>query len=181
MTETMLTVSNPHDGERRPGTVGFPLPGVELRLAADGEVQVRGPSVFAGYWGRPEATAETFTADGWLRSGDIGEVDAAGYLKIVGRSKDLIITGGYNVYPREVEEALEQHPAIAEAAVRGVPSARWGEEVSAWVVTTEAVTEDAVLAFARTRLAPYKCPKSVRFVDTLPRNALGKLLKQELS
>jgi malonyl-CoA/methylmalonyl-CoA synthetase len=181
MTETMLTVSNPYAGERRPGTVGFPLPGVELRLAeGTGEVEVRGPTVFAGYWQRPDATAEAFTADGWFRSGDIGEFDEAGYLRIAGRTKELIITGGYNVYPREVEEALRRHPAVADVAVAGVPSDVWGEAVTAWVVPADDVTADALLAFARTTLAPYKCPKDVRFLDTLPRNALGKVLKHAL-
>lgn len=184
-TETMLTVSNPHDGERRPGTVGFPLPGVELRLAGGGpdggEVEVRAPMVFGGYWGRPEATAESFTPDGWFRTGDIGALDGDGYLSIVGRSKELIITGGYNVYPREVEEALRQHPGVAEVAVAGVPDPTWGEAVTAWVVADGGAGDEApILAFARDRLAPYKCPKSVRFVDALPRNALGKVLRHEL-
>jgi malonyl-CoA/methylmalonyl-CoA synthetase len=184
-TETMLTVSNPYDGERRPGTVGFPLPGVELRLAGDGddgrgEVEVRAPMVFGGYWGRPDATAESLTPDGWFRTGDIGALDDDGYLRIVGRSKELIITGGYNVYPREVEEALRDHPAVVEVAVAGIPDATWGESVTAWVVGAAPADEASILAFARTRLAPYKCPKSVRFVDALPRNALGKVLKHEL-
>jgi malonyl-CoA/methylmalonyl-CoA synthetase len=178
-TETMLTVSNPYDGERRPGAVGFPLPGVELRLAG-GEIEVRGPSVFGGYWGRPDATAESFTADGWFRTGDIGELDDDGYLHIVGRSKELIITGGYNVYPREVEEALRDHPAVAEVAVAGLPDPTWGEAVTAWVVGATPADEASILAFARARLAPYKCPKSVRVVDALPRNALGKVLRHEL-
>jgi malonyl-CoA/methylmalonyl-CoA synthetase len=202
-TETMLTVSNPYDGERRPGAVGLPLPGVELRLAGGGgtasgtagdgeapggtagggrgEIEVRGPMVFAGYWGRPDATAESFTADGWFRTGDIGELDADGYLHIVGRSKELIISGGYNVYPREVEEALRSHPAVAEVAVAGVASDAWGEAVTAWVVAAGPVDEASILAFARARLAPYKCPKAVRFVDALPRNALGKVLRHELA
>lgn len=197
-TETMLTVSNPYDGERRPGTVGFPLPGVELRLAGAGaasgggggvgrgEVEVRGPTVFGGYWGRPDATAEAFTADGWFRTGDIGALDDDGYLHIVGRSKELIISGGYNVYPREVEEALRDHPAVAEVAVAGVPDDAWGETVTAWVVPAAATgaggpaDEAAILAHARALLAPYKCPKAVRFVDALPRNALGKVLRHEL-
>jgi malonyl-CoA/methylmalonyl-CoA synthetase len=136
--------------------------------------------VFGGYWGRPEATAESFTPDGWFRTGDIGALDGDGYLHIVGRSKELIITGGYNVYPREVEEALRDHPAVAEVAVAGVPDATWGESVTAWVVGARPADEQSILSFARARLAPYKCPKSVRFVDTLPRNALGKVLRHEL-
>ena len=181
MTETMLTVSNPYEGERRPGTVGVPLPGVSLRLAeGSGEVEVHGPTVFGGYWRRPDATAESFTGDGWFRTGDIGELDEAGYLRIAGRTKELIITGGYNVYPREVEEALRAHPGVADVAVAGRPSDRWGETVTAWVVPAADVTADALLAFARTSLAPYKCPKDIRFLPTLPRNALGKVLKHAL-
>src|SRR5581483_1626621 len=114
MTETGMNVSNPYAGERRPGTVGFPLPGVELRLATDGEIQLRGPNVFTGYWGRPEATAAAFTPDGWFRTGDVGEHDADGYLRLVGRARELIITGGLNVYPREVEDVLLEHPAVGE-------------------------------------------------------------------
>ena len=133
MTETAMLVSNPVDGERRPGTVGLPLPGVEVRLAGDpAQIEVRGPNVFAGYWQRPDANAEAFTADGWFRTGDLGELDAAGYLRITGRAKELIISGGYNVYPREVEDALRAHPAIADAAVVGTPSPEWGEVVTAY-------------------------------------------------
>jgi malonyl-CoA/methylmalonyl-CoA synthetase len=141
---------------------------------------VHGPTVFGGYWRRPDATAESFTGDGWFRTGDIGELDEAGYLRIAGRTKELIITGGYNVYPREVEEALRAHPGVADVAVAGRPSDRWGETVTAWVVPAADVTVDALLAFARTSLAPYKCPKDIRFLPTLPRNALGKVLKHTL-
>ena len=131
MTETIMNVSNPYDGERRPGTVGLPLPGVELRLAGgdQGEVLLRGPNVFSGYWGNPAATAEAFDPDGWFRTGDLGSFDERGYLRIEGRSKELIITGGYNVHPREVEELLLEHPGVAEAAVVGTPSEEWGEQV----------------------------------------------------
>ena len=128
MTETGMNVSNPYDGERRPGTVGFPLPGVELRLADDGEVQLRGPNVFGGYWGRPEATAAAFTDDGWFRTGDIGEHDPDGYLRLVGRARELIITGGLNVYPREVEDVLLEHPGVAEVAVAGDARRRVGRD-----------------------------------------------------
>jgi malonyl-CoA/methylmalonyl-CoA synthetase len=133
MSETLMNVSNPYDGERRPGTVGFPLPGVELRLA-DGtdEVQLRGPNVLREYWNRPDATADAFDG-GWFRSGDIGAFDDDGYLRIVGRSKELIISGGYNVYPREVEDVLRTHPGVADAAVVGVPDPTWGERVTAFV------------------------------------------------
>lgn len=179
MTETNMLVSNPYDGERRAGTVGLPLPGVEVRLAdGTGEIEVRGPGVFDGYWERPEATAEAFTVDGWFRTGDLGEHDEAGYLRILGRAKELIITGGYNVYPREVEDVLCAHPAVAEAAVVGVPSAEWGETVVAHVVGTGDTA--AVAAWAETQLAPFKRPRQYHWVQSLPRNALGKLQKHLL-
>ncbi|QXC61661.1 AMP-binding protein [Aquihabitans sp. G128] len=181
MTETVMNVSNPHDGERRPGTVGLPLPGVELRLAAgSGEIELRGPNVFAGYWQRPEATAASFD-DRWFRTGDVGQLDDDGYLRIVGRSKELIISGGYNVYPREVEDVLRAHPGVADVAVVGAPDPEWGEVVVAHVEAAEAgVDEAALLAFGRERLAPYKRPKRVVFTDALPRNALGKVVKGDL-
>lgn len=178
MTETMMLTSNPLEGPRKPGTVGVPLPGVELRLAADGEVQVRGPSVISGYWG--QSNGESFTADGWFATGDLGEFDGDGYLRLVGRSKELIITGGYNVHPREVEEVLALHPAVAEVAVVGRPSERWGEEVTAVVVAAGKLDEAELLALARERLAPYKVPKRVERADSLPRNALGKLVRGRL-
>ncbi|MDQ1497903.1 MAG: malonyl-CoA/methylmalonyl-CoA synthetase, partial [Actinomycetota bacterium] len=200
MTETGMNVSNPYDGERRPGTVGFPLPGVELRLARArgtggvppttaagaarvGEIELRGPNVFGGYWGRPEETAAAFTADGWFRTGDIGQHDADGYLRLVGRARELIITGGLNVYPREVEDVLREHPAVADVAVAGIPDAEWGEVVTAWIVPTRsgAPPPDAeLLGFAAERLARFKCPRRVVVVDALPRNALGKVLRHEL-
>jgi malonyl-CoA/methylmalonyl-CoA synthetase len=200
MTETGMNVSNPYAGERRPGTVGFPLPGVELRLAPGGtgggppttaagaatergEIQLRGPNVFAGYRGRPEATAAAFTADGWFRTGDIGEHDPDGYLRLVGRARELIITGGLNVYPREVEDVLLEHPAVGEVAVAGLPDAEWGEVVAAWVVPSPAgarPSPDELTGFAAERLARFKCPRRVLFVDALPRNALGKVLRHEL-
>jgi malonyl-CoA/methylmalonyl-CoA synthetase len=180
MTETVMLASNPCDGERRPGTVGFPLPGVELRLAGDGEIQVRGPNVISGYWRAPEATAEAFTADGWFRTGDLGELDPDGYLQIAGRSKELIITGGYNVHPREVEERLLEHPDVREAAVVGLPSERWGEEVTAFVVAERSLPVDLLRAHAAEALAPYKVPKRFEFVSELPRNALGKVVRSRL-
>jgi malonyl-CoA/methylmalonyl-CoA synthetase len=182
MTETLMNVSNPYDGERRPGSVGLPLPGVEVRLAdgQEGEIQVRGPNVFGGYWERPEATAESFE-EGWFRTGDLGSLDSDGYLRILGRSKELIITGGLNVYPREVEDVLLSHPDVAEVAVVGTPSDEWGELVTAFVVSNaEHPAADALLAFAADRLAAFKRPRRVQFVDVLPRNALGKVLKHEL-
>jgi malonyl-CoA/methylmalonyl-CoA synthetase len=183
MTETLMNVSNPYEGERRAGSVGFPLPGVELRLSngRDGEILLRGPNVFAGYWQRQQATAESFT-DGWFRTGDLGRLDPDGYLRILGRSKELIISGGFNVYPREVEDVLLTHPAVAEVAVVGTPSDEWGEVVTAFVVATgDQPKADALLAFAAEQLAPFKRPRLVHFVDSLPRNALGKVVKRELT
>jgi malonyl-CoA/methylmalonyl-CoA synthetase len=180
MTETGMNVSNPHDGERRPGTVGFPLPGVDLRLAPDGEIRVRGPNVFSGYWRDQAATDEAFD-DGWFRTGDVGELDAGGYLRIAGRRKELIITGGLNVYPREVEDVLLTHPAVGDVAVTGTADEEWGEVVTAWVVPAgDPPGEEELLAHAADGLAPFKCPRAVYFVESLPRNALGKLLRHQL-
>jgi acyl-CoA synthetase (AMP-forming)/AMP-acid ligase II len=194
-TETGLNVSNPV-GDVHGDTVGVPLPGVLARLRAagapvgreadlggDGEIEVRGPQVFAGYWRDPAATGAAFTADGWFRTGDIGAVDpATGHLMIRGRIKEMIISGGLNVYPREVEIALESHPSVAEAAVAGVPDERWGERVTAWVVLRGGrdFDEAALIAHARTMLAGYKCPKRVFRADTLPRNHLGKIIRSAL-
>jgi malonyl-CoA/methylmalonyl-CoA synthetase len=179
MTETLMNVSNPYDGERRPGSVGLPLPGVEVRLL-EGEILVRGPNVFGGYWRRLDATTESFS-DGWFRTGDLGDLDPDGYLRILGRSKELIITGGLNVYPREVEDVLMSHPDVAEVAVLGKPSDEWGEVVTAFVVSNaERPAAEPLLEFAAERLAGFKRPRRVEFVDVLPRNALGKVLKHEL-
>jgi len=179
MTETLLTVSNPLHGERRAGTVGFPLPGVDLRLdEATGEILVRGPSVFAGYRGLPAENAVAFV-DGWFRTGDIGELDA-GYLRIVGRSKDLIITGGYNVYPREVEDVLRAFPGVRDAAVIGAASAEWGETVTAYVEADTSLDLDALRAYASEQLTPYKRPRQVHLIAELPRNLLGKVVKERL-
>jgi malonyl-CoA/methylmalonyl-CoA synthetase len=181
MTETVMLTSNPYEGERRPGTVGFPLPGVDLRLGGENnEVEVRGPNVIAGYYRNPEANDVSFTRDGWFRTGDLGEFDNDGYLSLVGRSKELIITGGYNVYPREVEEVILTHPDVVEVAVIGRPSERWGEEVTAVVVTSRDVDPDELRSHVARELAPYKVPKRIEFIDTLPRNALGKVVRGEL-
>ena len=182
MTETVMLVSNPFNGERRPGTVGFPLPGVEVRLA-DGsdEIEVRGPNVFGGYLDRPDANAEAFTSDGWFRTGDIGELDGDGYLSIVGRAKELIISGGYNVYPREIEDVLRAHPSVVDAAVVGTPSDEWGEIVTAYIEATDDLDADELIAFAAAQLAPYKKPRIVHRIDALPRNKLGKVLRDELT
>jgi malonyl-CoA/methylmalonyl-CoA synthetase len=179
MTETVMLVSNPYEGERRPGSVGFPLPEVGVRLADGGEMEVRGPNVFAGYWRRPEATAGSFR-DGWFRTGDLGAVDSDGYLRIVGRAKELIISGGYNVYPREVEEALLAHPGVADAAVVGAPDDEWGERVCAFVVAEAGVTDRDLVDWCAARLASYKRPRRWERVDEVPRNALGKVVRHAL-
>jgi malonyl-CoA/methylmalonyl-CoA synthetase len=192
-TESGLDVSNPYDGRRRPGTVGLPLPGVELAIVDDdgtpagigqtGEIVLRGPQVFAGYRGDDQATAAAFHAGGWFRTGDIGRLDPSDrYLEITGRAKDLIITGGMNVYPREVELALELSPDVSCAAVVGVASERWGEEVVAAVVprARRTIDPDALDGFVRSRLAPYKCPKRFVVVDELPVNAMGKVSSAEV-
>ncbi len=183
MTETIMLVSNPHDGERRAGTVGFPLPGVELQLAPEtGEVLVRGPNVFAGYWRRPEATEAAFDEDGWFRTGDLGEFDEEGYLRLRGRAKELVITGGLNVYPREVEDALRTHPDVEDVAVTGTPDEEWGELVTAWVVAAPGKTPE--MEDLRSHLegvcAPFKHPRLLHLIDELPRNALGKVQKHLL-
>lgn len=188
MTETAMLVSNPYDGERRAGTVGFALPGVSVRLAerpgGSGEIEVSGPNVFGGYLNRPDATAGALT-DGWLRTGDLGTLDADGYLRISGRLKELIITGGYNVYPREVEETLREHPGVADAAVVGAASPAWGETVVAFVVPADAVDTAALRAdldeWCARRLAPYKRPRQWRWIASVPRNAMGKVLRHELA
>jgi malonyl-CoA/methylmalonyl-CoA synthetase len=153
---------------------------LEDDVGAGGQILLRGPNVFPGYWRRDDATRESFTDDGWFRTGDIGAYDDAGYLSIVGRAKELIITGGYNVYPREVEDVLLEHPGVAEVAVIGVPSAEWGETVAAVVVPAGELEVDDLLAFAGSRLASFKRPREVRLVESLPRNALGKVLRHEL-
>ena len=190
-TESGLDVSNPV-ADPHGDTIGVPLPGVLARIrttdgvadpGADGEIQLRGPQVFTGYWNDPAATAAAFTPDGWFRTGDIGAVDpATGHLVIRGRTKEMIITGGLNVYPREVEIALESHPSVAEAAVAGVADERWGERVTAWVVPADGheFDEAALIAHARTLLAAYKCPKRVFRVAALPRNQLGKIIRSAL-
>ena len=183
MTETIMLVSNPYDEERRAGTVGIPLPGVELRLAPDsGEVLVRGPNVFAGYWRRPEATAEAFDEDGWFRTGDLGEFDEDGYLRLQGRAKELIISGGLNVYPREVEDALRSHPEVDDVAITGTPDEEWGELVTAWVVpaSRKAPDLDDLRSHLEGMCADFKHPRLLHNVKDLPRNALGKVQKHLL-
>jgi acyl-CoA synthetase (AMP-forming)/AMP-acid ligase II len=192
LTETGLNVSHVA-ADIRPGSVGIPFPGVLVRLWADpapappgtdGEIQLRGPHVFHGYAGNPSATADAFTADGWFRTGDIGRLDpATGHLEIRGRIKEMIITGGLNVYPREVETILEEHPSVAEAAVAGLPHPHWGEQVTAWITLRPGhdFDEAALIAHARTALAGYKTPKRIYLVPALPRTPLGKLQRTALT
>ena len=191
MTETNMIASNPHDGERRAGTVGFPLPGVELRIAGEdgpvaeggiGTIEVRGPNVFAGYWRMPDKTAEEMRPDGFFVTGDLGARDADGYLRIVGRGKDLVISGGYNVYPREVEEALDAQPGVLESAVIGVPDPDLGEAVLAVLVPEPYAAPDlaAIEEALAGSLARYKRPRRMVVVDALPRNAMGKVQKAAL-
>ena len=145
-------------------------------------MQLRGPNIFKGYWRQPEKTTESFTADGWFKTGDLGFREADGYITLCGRSKDLIISGGLNIYPPEVERVLAEHPAVAACAVIGCPDREWGERVTAVVVLepTESVTGNELIRFCRERLAPYKTPKSIVFREDLPRNAMGKVQKAEL-
>jgi malonyl-CoA/methylmalonyl-CoA synthetase len=181
MSEAVIITTNPLAGERIAGSVGYPLPGVELRIGggeATGVLEIRGPSVFTGYWRMPEKTAEEFTADGFFITGDVGRQDPDGRVWISGRAKDLIISGGYNVYPKEVELVLDEMDGVAESAVIGVPHPDFGEGVVA-VIIGEGV-EAALIAAARGQLAAYKAPKRVIFVDDLPRNAMGKVQKNLL-
>ncbi len=190
MSETLMNTSNPLHGERVAGTVGFALPGVDVRIAdpaggpvATGEVggiEVRGANVFKGYWRMPERTAEEFRGDGFFVTGDLGTMDAEGRVTIVGRDKDLVISGGYNVYPKEVETLIDEIPEVVESAVIGVPHADFGEGVVAVVVTRGQVDQDRVDAHLQGRLARYKQPKRVIRVDELPRNAMGKVQKNVL-
>lgn len=190
MTETNMITSNPYVGARKAGTVGLPLPGVDVRVTGPkgalphgevGAIEVRGPNVFQGYWRLPEKTAEEFR-DGWFVTGDMGAFDAEGYLSILGRAKDLVITGGLNVYPAEVEAALDDLPGVAASAVIGVPHPDFGEAVVACLVAGKGVRldGDSVRSALRDRLAAFKIPKRVVILDDLPRNAMGKVQKAEL-
>ncbi len=195
MSETIMLTSNPYDakdGERRGGTVGFPLPGVGLRVVGDdgrplptgeiGGIQVQGPNVFKGYWRMPEKTAEEFTADGWFKTGDVGKVDERGYVSIVGRSKDLIISGGYNVYPAEIEGFINELPGVAESALVGVPHPDFGEVGVAVVIPKggSQLEPDAIVATLKSQLANFKIPKRCFVVQELPRNTMGKVQKNLL-
>jgi len=193
MTETTMNSSNPYDGDRRAGTVGFPLPNIELRVVDPetgdelpkgdiGSLEVRGPNVFQGYWRMPEKTAEDFRDDGFFITGDIAKFDEDGYITIIGRSKDLVISGGYNVYPKEVEPEIDDLDGVNESAVIGVPHPDFGEAVFAVVVPTSGVklVADQITLPLQKRLAKFKCPKKVVFINALPRNTMGKVQKNEL-
>ncbi len=192
MTETNMNASNPLHGERKPGTVGLPLAGVEIRVADDndqplaageiGRLQVKGPNVFKGYWKMPEKTAEDFTADGFFDTGDQGRIDADGYVSIVGRAKDLVITGGLNVYPKEIELLIDDLPGVKESAVIGAPHPDFGEGVVAVVVPLpgQSLEEDRIIGAVKEQLASFKVPKRVVFVEELPRNTMGKVQKNIL-
>jgi malonyl-CoA/methylmalonyl-CoA synthetase len=191
MTETLVNTSNPYDGPRKPGSVGLPLPGVELRITdamtsddghSIGMIEVRGPNVCAGYWRAPEKTAADRTEDGFFRTGDLGHVDADGYVHISGRAKDLVISGGYNVYPKEIEMELDSLPGVIESAVFGVAHPDFGEGVTAAITVQVGarLDEQAMLLTLRERLAGYKVPKRIVAVDELPRNTMGKVQKNRL-
>ncbi len=189
MTEAGMITSNPYDGDRIPGTVGFPLPGVEIRVVDEtgspvgagvpGIVQVRGPNVFAGYWKLPEKTAQEFRADGWFHTGDVGSVDGEGRLTLAGRASDMIISGGLNVYPKEIETLLDAAPGVVESAVIGVPHREFGEAVVA-ILVCDGELDEAAISSRLDHLARFKHPKRLLTVDTLPRNAMGKVQKAEL-
>jgi long-chain acyl-CoA synthetase len=192
LTETSPTVTSSAMVPVRPGSVGRPVPGVEVRLVGEdgrdvgtgvpGEIWVRGGNVFAGYWDDPEATAAALTPDGWLRTGDVGTVDADGYYYLLDRIKDLVIVSGFKVYPAEVEGVLLEHPGVAAAAVVAVPHPYTGEAVKAFVVpdASASIEEDDVVNFCRERLAGYKCPTKVEFVERLPDGVAGKVLRRQL-
>jgi len=194
MTETLMNTSNPYDGARLAGTVGPPLPGIAVRILETpsgrvaerpeviGTIEIRGPNVCAGYWRDPGKTQQEFGADGWFNTGDLGCFDRAGYLQIVGRAKDLVISGGYNVYPKEIESELDALPYVLESAVIGVPHPDFGEGVTALVVAQpgSTPTEAQILQALQAHLARYKIPKRVLVVPELPRNAMGKVQKSQL-
>jgi malonyl-CoA/methylmalonyl-CoA synthetase len=181
MSEAVIITSNPLEGERIAGSVGYPLPGVELRIGGGeetGTIEIKGPSVFGGYWQMPEKTAQEFTDDGYFITGDVGRQDADGRVWISGRAKDLIISGGFNVYPKEIELILDEMDGVTESAVIGLPHPDFGEAVTAVVIGSG--DESAMIAALRERLAAFKTPKKVFFVDELPRNAMGKVQKNLL-
>jgi long-chain acyl-CoA synthetase len=183
LSETSPVASfNRPDRERKPGSIGLPADGVEMKLLDDGEIAIRGHNVMKGYWNKPEATAEVVSDDGWFRTGDIGRVDEDGYFYVVDRKKELVIRGGYNVYPREIEEVFYEHPAVREAAVIGVPHDALGEEVGAAIALKAGitVTPDELRSFVKARVAAYKYPRIIWLLDELPKGPTGKILKRAI-
>jgi malonyl-CoA/methylmalonyl-CoA synthetase len=195
MTETGMNLSNPYAGPRIPGSVGTPLPGVSVRIVDDknedvptgetGQLLIRGGNVFLGYWQAPEKTAASFShdADGrqWFHTGDVARQEPEnGYVTLLGRSHELIISGGFNIYPREIEEMLVTFPGVAEAAVIGKPDPKWGEAPAAYLVCTGSIDQEGLIAYCRTQLASFKVPREIHIVEALPRNAMGKLQKHLL-
>ena len=193
MTETNMNTSNPYEGARRAGTVGMPLPGVELKITnaisgetlpdgETGQIEVRGPNVFKGYWQMPEKTREELRENGFFITGDLGLIDAEGYVQIVGRNKDLIISGGYNIYPKEIEILLDDQPAVLESAVIGVPHSDFGETVVGFLVAQEGCQPDleAISATVGLDLARFKHPRKLIVLPELPRNTMGKVQKNRL-
>ena len=184
MTEAGMITSNPYDGERIAGTVGYALPGVSVRMGdvadAVGTLEIKGPNVTSGYWQMPDKTAESFTDDGWFITGDLVTMAEDGRITIVGRAKDLIIAGGFNIYPKEVESVLDEMPGVIESAVIGVPHPNFGESVVAVIVGKPGLSEADVTAWVSDRLARFKHPRAVHFVESLPRNTMGKVQKAEL-
>jgi malonyl-CoA/methylmalonyl-CoA synthetase len=193
MTETNMNTSNPYDGDRVAGTVGFPLPGVEVRITDQdsakslarneiGMIEVRGPNVFKGYWRMPEKTAEELRADGFFITGDLGKIDDRGYVHILGRNKDLVITGGFNVYPAEVEAEIDAIEGVMESAIIGLPHKDFGEGVTAVIVKKKSsdLSEAKILSALEDRIAKFKLPKRILFLDDLPRNTMGKVQKNLL-
>jgi malonyl-CoA/methylmalonyl-CoA synthetase len=190
MSETNIICSNPCEGERKVGTVGHALAGEQVRTVNDegdicdidaiGHIQVKGPNVFTGYWNMPEKTAQEFTADGFFKTGDIGKFDQQGYLSIVGRSKDLIISGGYNIYPKEIELLLDAIPGVVESAVIGLPHRDFGEAVCAVLVCSQSIDTDQLIVTLKSQIANFKVPKKIVIVDELPRNSMGKVQKNIL-
>lgn len=193
LTETSMNTSNPYEGERRPGTVGFPLPGIAVKITDEasgktvpsgkiGQIEIRGPNVCKGYWQKPKKTAEDFRQDGFFITGDLGRIDSDGYIHIVGRNKDLIISGGYNVYPKEIELVIDKQPGVLESAAVGVPHADFGESVLALIVpcTNTCPDFDQITTALASSLAPFKLPKKLELVDELPRNTMGKVQKNVL-
>lgn len=186
MTESLLVLSNPYDGPRREGKVGVPLPGVEARVETlksvddGGELLIRGPSVFSGYWKRPDLAKQVFTDDGWLRTGDLASRDEDRYFRVIGRLNDIIITGGENVYPGEIEAVLRRHGGVRDVAVVGVPSDTWGEEIVAAVVANRSLPQEELAAIAAAELVSFKRPKRYVYLETLPVNAMGKVDRNAL-